>query len=889
MSTALEQREAAARPAVPFDDRLWPVLAALLGLALLGGAAIWRASSFDDSRWWANGWTYEAALAGVTVLLIVGVSLFGRSRRSLQLAAVLSLLAHILLFLSLDRYRLVTLADSTMPVYEQSKRVEESRAPDYHVRAPESPAEDFEIPVTTETPHEPLEELDRQHAQELKETPLQSQPTPLPGEAPDVQPQVIPLQKLEEAAPRLAIDSGELSRTEPSAVELAEPEPVAIPELETAAELEAPAPLETAEAATEITPPHAELSTPQQALARLPIEPMPSSADSPQRLEESSLGPQVPSLPGPLTMRAVETPQVRAPQVADLPRAQSGSAEVLDDPQPLVPAPIRSGSGVTTPREVGTLQDLSEQRVAIRPSAPFSPALSPRVASQGESSGTSANAPARMPAAESNRLSKSVASANPAARLPSLAELGPSEGEAASRTPAAATPAPAVAAIEPSREAGLVHLPVRVPAPTKLGGLSDSPLPELGTPSRRASEESQLVEAAPGRLLARKSGGPLTIDGRSREPAEAFARRGGSRPTPAAADARMAERTEAAIELGLVFLAKHQRPDGSWSLHFAPDAGVPDPPPQFRAETAATGLALLSFLGAGYDHYGGPYADIVQRALDDLIRHQTAGGDLYRPEDSQANRSAWLYSHGIATIALCEAYGMTGDPALREPAQKAVDFIIASQDPQRGAWRYVPRDGSDTSVSGWQLMALKSGELAGLQVAPAAYERVRQWLDGAQAPGSQYVYNPQAPNTPQQRHGRVPTPAMTAVGLLMRLYTGLDRDDVHLVEGAEYLLGRLPQDGTPRDPARDTYYWYYATQVMFHMRGKYWNEWNGRLHPLLVDSQQQSGTLAGSWDPRRPVPDRWGPQAGRIYVTTLNLLSLEVYYRHLPLYDSTAK
>ena len=123
----------------------------------------------------------------------------------------------------------------------------------------------------------------------------------------------------------------------------------------------------------------------------------------------------------------------------------------------------------------------------------------------------------------------------------------------------------------------------------------------------------------------------------------------------------------------------------------------------------------------------------------------------------------------------------------------------------------------------------------------------------------------------------------------MRLYTGLDRDDVHLVEGAEYLLGRLPQDGTPRDPARDTYYWYYATQVMFHMRGKYWNEWNGRLHPLLVDSQQRSGMLAGSWDPRRPVPDRWGPQAGRIYVTTLNLLSLEVYYRHLPLYDSTAR
>jgi hypothetical protein len=130
---------------------------------------------------------------------------------------------------------------------------------------------------------------------------------------------------------------------------------------------------------------------------------------------------------------------------------------------------------------------------------------------------------------------------------------------------------------------------------------------------------------------------------------------------------------------------------------------------------------------------------------------------------------------------------------------------------------------------------------------------------------------------------------MTAVGLLMRLYTGLNRDDAHMIEGAEYLLGRLPENGTSTQPARDTYYWYYATQVMFHMRGKYWQAWNARLHPLLVGEQVHSGALAGSWHPRQPVPDRWGPHGGRIYVTTLNLLSLEVHYRHLPLYESTAQ
>ena len=130
---------------------------------------------------------------------------------------------------------------------------------------------------------------------------------------------------------------------------------------------------------------------------------------------------------------------------------------------------------------------------------------------------------------------------------------------------------------------------------------------------------------------------------------------------------------------------------------------------------------------------------------------------------------------------------------------------------------------------------------------------------------------------------------MTAVGLLMRLYTGWNRENPHMIEGAEYLLGHLPAQGTTAQPERDTYYWYYATQVMFHMRGKYWKNWNDRLHPLLVDRQIQKGTFAGSWDPTGPIPDRWGPHGGRIYVTTMNLLSLEVYYRHLPLYESTAK
>ena len=130
---------------------------------------------------------------------------------------------------------------------------------------------------------------------------------------------------------------------------------------------------------------------------------------------------------------------------------------------------------------------------------------------------------------------------------------------------------------------------------------------------------------------------------------------------------------------------------------------------------------------------------------------------------------------------------------------------------------------------------------------------------------------------------------MTAVGLLMRLYTGWRRDDPNMILGARTLAQNVPEMGTSRRPRRDTYYWYYTTQVMYHMGGDYWESWNQKLHPLLANTQLATGELSGSWNPLSPVPDRWGSHAGRIYVTSMNLLSLEVYYRHLPIYEESSK
>jgi hypothetical protein len=189
------------------------------------------------------------------------------------------------------------------------------------------------------------------------------------------------------------------------------------------------------------------------------------------------------------------------------------------------------------------------------------------------------------------------------------------------------------------------------------------------------------------------------------------------------------------------------------------------------------------------------------------------------------------------------------------------------------------------------MMALKSAELSGLDVPKESYVRIEKWLQGSQASEREkflYRYNWQAPDTPTTRHGRVPTPVMTSVGLLMRLYLGWRRDNANMTQGADWLLQRLPAEGTAENPQRDTYYWYYSTQVLFHMGGNRWKTWYGSLYPMLIRSQLQSGEFDGSWEPNGPIPDAWGRFGGRLYVTTLNLLSLEVYYRHLPIYDATA-
>jgi hypothetical protein len=317
--------------------------------------------------------------------------------------------------------------------------------------------------------------------------------------------------------------------------------------------------------------------------------------------------------------------------------------------------------------------------------------------------------------------------------------------------------------------------------------------------------------------------------------------------------------TEAAVEMGLQWLAKQQDVrSGLWSLRgpYTEGGGMEN-------QLAATAMALLAFQGAGNTHKSGKYKRNVSRGVDALVRMQDDEGDMFREGWPQNHR---LYSQAQATIVLCELYGMTEDARYRKAAQKALDYAAKSQSPTLGGWKYIPRQNSDTSVTGWFVMALQSGRMAGLDVQSPTLDLVTKYLDMATPDGSFYSY----------QANEVPKLSMTAEALLCRQYLGWAHDDPRLRAGVDYLL----ENPISYDD-EDVYYWYYATQVLHHMGGKDWDQWNNVMRARVPARQITDGPEKGSWS---SASDRWGHHGGRLYTTCLSIYMLEVYYRHLPIY-----
>ena len=321
-------------------------------------------------------------------------------------------------------------------------------------------------------------------------------------------------------------------------------------------------------------------------------------------------------------------------------------------------------------------------------------------------------------------------------------------------------------------------------------------------------------------------------------------------------------KTQDAVKRGLEWLKRNQTKDGSWSMR-GPynDGGFTE------NKTAATAMALLAFLGDGHTHMKGDYQKVVERGMKWLVKQQDRQG--FFAKDARSHEK--MYAQAQATIAICELYGMTRDSWLRPHAQMAINFAEKAQS-EAGGWRYEPKFDSDTSMTGWYVMALESGRAAKLEVNISVLTRVMLYLDDAASyDGAAYGYQART----------APSSAMTAEGLLCRQYIGWKRDHPPLVRGISALLQDAPFDMADQD----VYYWYYATQVLHHFGGSPWRRWNNVMKEELPKAQVKTGRESGSWAPQR---DRWGKNAGRLYTTCLSLYCLEVYYRHMPIYDAAA-
>ena len=348
------------------------------------------------------------------------------------------------------------------------------------------------------------------------------------------------------------------------------------------------------------------------------------------------------------------------------------------------------------------------------------------------------------------------------------------------------------------------------------------------------------------------------------------------------------ERIRRAIAAGLNWLQRQQKSDGHWRL-FGPQAGYPDPGEyaSYSTKTGATALAMLAFLGDGHTHKkAGRYQKTVAKGLTWLVGIQRPNGDFHDVE--QEGREPAFYAHSQATIVLCEAYAMTGDKSLREPVERGVKYLVQSQNPVKGGWKYrpqLPSSKGDLSVTGWALMALHSARSAGISVSPRTFELASAFLDSVQAEnGSRYKYEPQPSTWPV-------TPTMTAEGLLCRQFLGWKIDNDALRKGVEYL--KRPRN-EPRWQAGGrgrphVYYWYYAGHVFHNMGGNDWKTWYDKTALMIVDRQSRvpghKKNLGGSWDPKgRDGVYGYGEVGGRLYMTAMCLLVLEMPIRHRPVY-----
>jgi len=448
------------------------------------------------------------------------------------------------------------------------------------------------------------------------------------------------------------------------------------------------------------------------------------------------------------------------------------------------------------------------------------------------------------------------------------------------------------------------------------------PIPRPESPPKKQADNKTDVQMAGG-TTARAS---------SKDAKVALSQRAGAARGETARARGGSPASEAAIERGLLWLARHQAANGAWSFehpHCIDPFGRPSQQCLCRTKgyieghtKASTSIALLPFLGAGNTHLDGPYKEVVYRGLEQLKTILDIELKELHPDnpDFVSTFSGDLYGYGLTTLVMAEAFGMTGDPDLERYVNALTVFLTRHQHPL-GGWRYELGQPGDITVTGWQVVALKSSQLAGGAVHSDIFRQADKFLDSLTPPAplsrpgrarvvankiggmnrdpTRYHYLASFANSTTREPGE----CTSAVGLLCRLYTGWNSNDPRLLQGVNQLLK------SNTHPALLLYRNFYLAQILLHIDHPVWEQWNRRNRDYLVQMQVTETTRInqrnpafgsppceiGSWYLTNPngttknaIRDRHLAPAGRLAHTALAILTLEVYYRLLPIYKPVA-
>lgn len=331
---------------------------------------------------------------------------------------------------------------------------------------------------------------------------------------------------------------------------------------------------------------------------------------------------------------------------------------------------------------------------------------------------------------------------------------------------------------------------------------------------------------------------------------------GAALPGSALADASAEETSpaiDAAVARGLAFLAKGQAADGSFEV-----GGY---------SSAMTGLSIMAFLANGDVPNEGRYGSNVRSAVDFLLSRAPADGYFGTTDSGR------MYTHGIVTLALAEAYGVEHDPErqkkMREVLVRAVEVILKAQDvakppPAAGGWRYEPQQAdSDLSLSGWNALALRAAQSAGISVPKDRVQRAIAYvLNCYRADRGGFAYQP----------NQEPSVAMTGVGVLnLYLLDAAQRPEA--LAGARYLA----EHALTEDTRMPYYALYYSTQAAYQAGEVAWPAVWKVTQSRLLPAQNKAD---GGWPQSRSTEE-----PGRTYATAMSVLTLSVPYRLLPIYQ----